>query len=141
MCYYLQVPANELRRSFQIVLEHTQTHIDMWKEQCLSVSVRLTHLIPFFFTTIPLNTRALGEAAPPLVPWQKFQNPFKLFLNIYKYPILRLNQGPWVQILQVFWGFLWPLRGLTKKGWRCQWGFTLAHQSLHHAFGIKEEYG
>jgi hypothetical protein len=35
---------------------------------------------------------------------------------------------------------LWPLGGLTKKGEGANEGgakFTLAHQSLHHVFGIK----
>jgi hypothetical protein len=32
---------------------------------------------------------ALGEAAPPLVPWKKSQ---KLFVDCYKYRMLRLKQ-------------------------------------------------
>jgi hypothetical protein len=37
--------------------------------------------------------------APTLAPWLKSQNPFKLFPNTYyKYPMLSLNQGLWVQI-------------------------------------------
>jgi len=38
---------------------------------------------------------------------------------------------------------LWPLGGLTKRGEGANEGakFTLAHQSLHHVFGIKEENG
>jgi hypothetical protein len=57
--------------------------------------------------------------------------------------MLRLNRSLRVQNLTIFWGLLRPLQGLTQKGEGANEGakFTLTHQTLHHVFGIKEEYG
>ncbi len=71
-------------------------------------------LLPWSQETIDTEVKATLSDTHVGYP-AKIPKSIKIIWKYYKYPMLELNQGLCVEILQ-FLGFIWSLRDLTQKG-------------------------